>query len=142
MKQIAFVLNKVGIDANIPDIPTSGLVPDKIRVSPIQLDVLAVLRVMYGRERVLSEYLIDKDLNLKCDVFVPHLKVALEIDGQPHFVGSSNLLTAKSAFRTGLQRDLGLKTVIVNHSVWSPLKGLNSKSKFMSDLINGALTTN
>lgn len=111
----------------------------KPRVSPIQIDVLAVLRVMYGREKVLSEHSLDSGLNLSCDVYVPHLGLVVEIDGPTHFVGRSLLYTARTAFRTGLQRDCGFKTVNIYFDAWNNLKGLNSKMQFLSNLIDCAL---
>jgi hypothetical protein len=142
MKLVVFSLNKAGIDLNFSAIEVQPSGPIETRVSSIQLDVLAVFRVMYGHEKVFSEHILDSSLDIKCDVWVPHLNLAIEIDGLTHFVGSSSLLTAKSAFRTGVQRDLGFKTLTLNHKDWSPLKGLNQKLKFLSDQINGALATN
>lgn len=142
MKFVEFSLKKAGFDLTLPHIEMKSRVFEESKVSSIQKDVLAVLRVMYGQEKVLSESILDVGLNLKSDIFLPHLNLVVEVDGQQHFVGSLSLLTAKSAFRTGVQRDLGFKTLTVNHLDWSPLKGLNQKLKFLSNQINGVLSSN
>lgn len=108
-------------------------------ISILQQDVLAVLRVIYGLDRVLSENVFDQNLNLSSDIFVPHLNLAIEVDGPDHFVGSSCLPTGKTLFRTGLQQDYGLRTISLDHRHWSRLSGLSSKVGYITNRISAVI---
>lgn len=90
---------------------------------------------MYERERVLSEHTISSDLALTADIFVPHLNLAVEVDGTDHFVSSSGHATGKTLFRNGILRDCGLLVLCIDHRLWSPLKGLTAKVDYLSEKI-------
>lgn len=126
---------------DLPSISESPNPPYKQHrtISILQQDVLAVLRVIYGLDRVLSEHVFDPNLSLSADIFIVHLKLAVEVDGTDHFVGSSGLPTGKTLFRTGLLQEYGLRTISLDHRHWSPLKGLSSKIDYITSRISSVI---
>lgn len=94
---------------------------------------------MYPKEQVLAEYCLSPDLDIKADIYLPQMRLAVEVNGQTHYIAGSDQLTARSVFRTGLVQDLGLKALSINHRDWSALKGLQSKKEHFASLLASCL---
>lgn len=109
--------------------------------SLIHADVLAVMRTMYSQEPVLAEYCLSPDLDLRTDIFMPQMQLAIEVNGQSHYLPATGQLTARSFFRTGLIMDLGFGVLNIDHREWSALKGLQSKKEHLASGLSSCLSS-
>lgn len=124
----------------------------------MQLDMLAVLRVIYSQEQVLTEYPVIKELDVCVDAFIPHLNLAVETDGsfhRPKFLDNitdlgatsatgesaegQNWQTTRTLFRTGLITETGCKLLRVTDLEWNRLKGLSAKTQFLTSRLQAVL---
>ena len=145
LKEIEFALKSSpkyheSLDSKIQISVEGTIKPGITKGSLLQADVLAVLRTMYSREKVISEFSVSPSLDLKSDIFLPDLNIAVEVNGSSHYLAESSFLTPKSVFRYGLISDIGHKTLPVHHETWSKLKGLQSKKEYLSSSIDTCLS--
>lgn len=124
----------------------------------MQLDVLAVLRVLYSEEKVLAEHPVIQELDLCVDAYIEHLNIGVETDGsyhRPKFLDhlsdadslatkgqsseGANWQTTRTLFRTGLVADAGYKLLRVSDLEWNRLKGLSAKKQFLADRLQTVL---
>jgi len=109
--------------------------------SLIHADVLAVVRTMYPQQRVLAEHCLHKELDIKTDIFLPEMQLAIEVNGESHYVAATNQLTPRSYFRNGLLMDLGFSVLTIDHRDWSALKGLQSKKDHIANQLASCLSS-
>ena len=96
---------------------------------------------MYPQEPVLAEHCLSHKLDLRTDIFMPQMQLAIEVNGQSHYLPTSGHLTPRSVFRTGLVMDLGFFVLNVDHREWSALKGLQSKKEHLASGLSSCLSS-
>jgi len=140
---VVHLLKKAGYDAKTEEMlsflevfsvpaPMRNIQPE---LSPVQLDVLAVLRTIYSREEVKSEWMVIPELGMKSDIFIPKLNLVVEVDGTDHFC-IGNRIRARTLMRDGLILESSYSLAIVTTDDLNKLKGVTAKIQFMTALIN------
>lgn len=139
----------VQLDSITSQLPRS--VPrSRVSISPIQMDVLAVLRVIYTGQKVVAEHTIIEELDLTVDAYIEHLDLAVETDGafhRPKFLEKEantmdwtaeqteeklrNWQTTRTLLRSGLIQESCTKLMRVSDLEWNTLKGFGEKQQYL-----------
>lgn len=102
------------------------------KVSLLQIDVFSVLKVLEIDPETSLEYQAVAANNFRVDIYIPRLRLVVEVNGNSHYADGARLLNMKSRYRLGLLLDSGFGVLTVHHAQWSQLKGLGQKMQFLS----------